>query len=177
MFNSKNVIMKKILLGLLILGFASPVFAQITKTEQLSEVTVRATNYKYLTSANSEEVASVPVKLLEQKVANFDLKDSEFYQDEYDQYIISFYIPEGKILAAYDQDGKLIRTAEKFKDIALPRSVKESVALRFPGWTITKDIYLVTYYDKTGIDKKYKLRLENGNKKIKVKVNEKGEFL
>lgn len=169
--------MKKILLGLIILGFASPVFAQITKTEKLSEVTVLATNYKYLTSANTEEVASIPVKLLEQKVANFDLKNSEFYQDEYDQYVISFYIPEGKILAAYDQDGKLIRTAEKFKDIALPRSVMDAVALRFPGWTITKDVYLVTYYDKSGIDKKYKLRLENGNERIKVKVNEKGEFL
>ena len=80
--------MRKILLGVLIIGLANPVFSQITKPEELSEVTVHATNYKYLTSANSKEVASVPVKKLEEMVANYDLKNSEFYQDEYDEYII-----------------------------------------------------------------------------------------
>lgn len=169
--------MKKFLLGLLIMGLANPVFSQIRKTEQLSEVVVHATNYKYLTSANSEEVASIPVKLLEQKVANFDLKNSEFYEDEYAEYVISFYIPEGKVLAAYDKDGKLLRTAERYKDIDLPRSIKESVAIRFPGWTITKDMYLVTFYDQKGISKRYKLKLENGNKSLRVKMNEKGEYL
>ncbi len=169
--------MKRILIVLIILGLASPLFAQITKPEELSEVTVHATNYKYLTSANSKEVASIPVKLLEEKVANYDLKNSEIYQDEYEEYIISFYIPEGKVLAAYDKDGKLLRTAERYQDVNLPRDVKESVAIRFPGWTITKDIYMVTYYDKSGINKKYKLKLVNGDQKINVKMNEKGEYI
>ncbi|MCG9971671.1 nicotinate-nucleotide adenylyltransferase [Christiangramia crocea] len=167
--------MKKILLGLLIMGLANPIFSQ--KPEQLSEVTVYATNYKYLTNVSSEEVASIPVKELEEMVANYDLKSSDFYQDEYDEYVISFYIPEGKILAAYDKDGKLLRTAEKFENVNLPRVVKESIALRFPGWTVTKDMYLVTYFDKSGAEKKYKLKLANGNKTIRVKMNEKGEYL
>lgn len=169
--------MRKILLGVLIIGLANPVFSQITKPEELSEVTVHATNYKYLTSANSKEVASVPVKKLEEMVANYDLKNSEFYQDEYDEYIITFYIPEGKILAAYDKNGKLLRTAERFEDVNLPRVLKESVALRFPGWTISKDLYMVTYFDKTGADKKYKIKLVNGDKSLRIKMNEKGEYL
>lgn len=169
--------MKKILIGLLMLGFANPLFSQITKPEELSEVTVYATNYKYLSSTNSKEVVSIPVKTLEEMVANFDLKNSDFYQDEYDEYIISFYIPDGKVLAAYDKEGKLLRTAERYKDVNLPGAIKEAVAIRFPGWTITKDIYLVTYYDKSGANKRYKLKLENGNKNIRVKMNEKGEYL
>ncbi len=169
--------MKKLLLGLFILGLANPLFSQITKPEQLSEVTVYATNYKYLTNVNSKEVASIPVKMLEEMVANYDLKNSEFYQDEYDEYIISFYIPEGKILAAYDKEGKLLRTAEKFKDINLPQGIKEAVAIRFPGWTISKDLYLVTYFDKAGTNKKYKLKLENGDKNVRVKMNEYGDYL
>ncbi|AKA34268.1 nicotinate-nucleotide adenylyltransferase [Flagellimonas lutaonensis] len=169
--------MKKLLCGLFILGLTIPSFAQIVKTEQLSEVTVYATNYKYLNSIDTGEEASIPVEMLRRKVASFNVQDSEFYQDDYDLYRINFYIPEGKILAAYDKDGKILRTAERFKDINLPTAVKEAVLDRFPEWTITKDIYLVHYHDKKGVSKKYKLKLENGDKVLRVKVDEKGNFL
>ncbi len=169
--------MKKIVFGLLALGLTTQVSAQIVKTEQLSEVTVMAMNYKYLNNVNTQEVASVAVELLERKVAAFDVKNSDFYQDDYDLYKVTFFIPEGKILAAYDKDGKLIRTAEKFKNINLPKAVRVSVLDRFPEWTITKDIYVVNYHDKKGANKKYKLKLENGDKTLRVKVDEMGNFL
>lgn len=169
--------MKKMLLGLLTIGLTIPMYAQITKTEELSEVTVYATNYKYLQNVNSEEVASVPVEMLERKVAAFNVKDSEYYQDDYDLYEINFFIPEGTILAAYDKDGKLLHTAERFKNVNLPMAVKEAVLERFPNWMITKDIYLVNYKDGRGAKKTYKLKLENGEETLRVKLNEKGEFL
>ena len=169
--------MKKMLLGLLTIGLTIPMYAQITKTEELSEVTVYATNYKYLQNVNSEEVASVPVEMLERKVAAFNVKDSEYYQDDYDLYEINFFIPEGTILAAYDKDGKLLHTAERFKNVNLPMAVKEAVLERFPNWMITKDIYLVNYKDGRGAKKTYKLKLENGEDTLRVKLNEKGEFL
>ncbi|WP_339628575.1 nicotinate-nucleotide adenylyltransferase [uncultured Maribacter sp.] len=169
--------MKKVLLGLLAIGLSSQAYSQIIKTEKLSEVSVYATNYKYLNELNTKEEASIPVELLQRKVASFDVKDSEFYQDDYDLYQINFFIPEGTILAAYDADGKLIRTAERFKNVNLPKAVRESVYNRFPGWTITKDIYLVNYQDNKGASKKYKLKLENGNEVVRVKVDEMGNFL
>lgn len=169
--------MKKLLCGLFILGLTIPTYAQIIKTEELSEVIVYATNYKYLNSMDMEEEASIPVEMLRRKVAAFNLKESEFYQDDYELYNINFYIPEGKILAAYDKDGKIIRTAERFKDINLPIPVREAILERYPKWTITKDIYLVHYRDDKGGSKKYKLKLENGDKVLRVKVDEKGKFL
>ncbi len=169
--------MKKIVFGLLALGLTAQVSAQNIKTEQLSEVIVVATNYKYLSDVNSQEIASIPVKMLQRKVASFDVKSSDFYQDDYDLYNITFYIPEGKILAAYDKDGKLIRTAEKFKNINLPTVVKESILDRFPEWTITKDIYLVNFHEAKETSKKYKLKLENGDKTLRIKVDEMGNFL
>ncbi|WP_273565736.1 nicotinate-nucleotide adenylyltransferase [Maribacter halichondriae] len=169
--------MKKILFGLLTIGLTAQTYSQIIKTEELSEVTVVATNYKYLNDVNSQEVASIPVELLERKVAAFDPTSSDFYLDEFDRYNISFYIPEGKILAAYDKDGKLIRTAEKFKDINLPTAVKEAVLDRYPKWTITKDVYLVSYSDAKGSKKTYKLKLENGKDVIRVKADEDGNIL
>lgn len=159
-------------LGAFMLGITIPSFSQ----EVLPEVTVVAVNYKYLKSVDNKEAAQ-PVKLLERKAAAFDVKNSEYYEDEYDTYFISFYLPEGRVLAAYDKDGKLLRTAEKFKNVALPPAVRQSVGNRFPQWRISKDVYLVNYYDAGGSKKMYKLLLENGSKRIRVKINEKGEFI
>lgn len=168
--------MKKLFIGLLIIGLTTQVFSQITKTEHLSEVVVVAVNYKYLNQVDNAE-AAIPVELLQKKVANFDLKNSEYYQDDYDYYSISFYIPQGKILAAYDKDGNIIRTIERYNDIALPKTVASAIATRFPGWSISKDLYLINYFDSKGATKKYKLTLENGDQKIKVKLDGDGNFL
>jgi hypothetical protein len=158
--------------GALVAGFALPSFAQ----EVLPEVTVTAVKYKYLSAVNNKELAQ-PVKLLERKAAEFDIKNSEYYDDEYDEYSITFYIPDGYILATYNNDGKLLRTAERFKNIALPLTVSKAVAKRFPQWSIPKDVYLVTYEDEKGATKVWRLLLKNGDKRLRVKANEKGEFM
>jgi len=168
--------MRKLIIGLLVLGLTIPAFSQITKTEKLSEVVIVATNYKYLNQVGDEEIA-IPVKMLQRKVATYDIKTSDFYDDEYDYYSINFFIPEGKVLAAYDKDGKILRTVEKYKDIALPKSVVNSVVKRFPGWTIAKDAYLVNYHHENGVVKKYKMTLENGDKRMKIKTDAEGNFL
>lgn len=155
----------------LTISYAIPVLAQ----EVLPEVTVVATNYKYLKSIGGKEVAQ-PVQMLQRQAASYDVKKSEYYEDDYDSYFVSFFIPEGQILAAYDKSGKLIRTAEKYQNVKLPSAVTSAVANRFPNWRISNDVYQVTYYDDKGTDKKYKLLLENGSKRIKVKVNDAGDF-
>jgi len=168
--------MKKLLISLFVLGLFTQAYAQITKAEKLSEIVIVATNYKYLNQVDYKE-AAVPIELLQRKVATFDLKNSNFYQDDYDSYFVSFYIPEGKILASYDKDGKIIRTVERYKGIALPTSVVKSVTKRFPGWIISKDVYLINYHHEKGVKKKYKLKLENIDKVLRVKIDAEGTFL
>ena len=68
--------MKKVVLGLLAIGLSSQMYSQIIKTEQLSEVSVYATNYKYLNELNTSEEVSVPVELLHRKVAAFNVKEA-----------------------------------------------------------------------------------------------------
>jgi hypothetical protein len=165
----------KLMLSLIvfIFGFTGLTFAQVT----LPEVKVVSFNYRYLNSVDNKELA-MPVKRLELETAAFDLKNSEFYEDVYDNYFISFYIPEGSILAVYDKDGKLLRTAEKFKNIKIPNVVAKAVVTKYPDWKIAKDVYLVSYYSSNDESSKtYKLLLEKGNKRLRVKTNEKGEFL
>lgn len=168
--------MKKFIIGLLVLGLTSPLLAQVPKVEELSEVVVTAVNYKYLNAVDSKEVA-IPVQMLERKVAAFNLEDSEFYQDESDFYYVSFYIPEGKIVAAYNPEGEIIRTIERFEDIKLPTAVRNAVAERFPNWTIVNDVYRVSYNQKAGANKSFKIKLKNGDKVMRVKVDDTGEFL
>jgi len=165
--------MKKSILILLLLALSSQVFSQVT---ELKEVLITAVNYKYLNAVDSEQNA-MTVKQLEEKVAMFNLKGSEFYNDEYETYNISFYIPDGKILAAYDKDGNLVRTIEKFKNVKLPKAVRDAIAKRFPNWSMTSDVYKVSFHIDKGVAKKqYKVTLKNGNETMKVKLDEKGNF-
>lgn len=144
--------------------------------ETLPEVRIVSLNYKYFKSIY-DSTAAQPVRMLERRAASFDLKNSEFYEEEYDNYFVSFYIPEGEILAFYDKEGKIIHTAEKFKNIALPKAVTEAVASRFPQWSVSKDVYLVNYLGESREPRKlYKLLLENGSKRLRIKTNDKGEI-
>lgn len=165
--------MKNLLLSLFFLGFTFQALAQIT---ELPEIELVAVNYKYLDAAGNEDDA-LPVRQLQQQVAEYDIRTADFYADEYDFYTVNFFIPEGKILASYDRDGNLLRTAEKFKDIALPQAVRDAIGKRFPNWDMTKDVYLVNYHDGKKVKKEYKVLLENGDKRMRIKTDEKGKFI
>lgn len=158
--------------------FIAAAITQTFSQTMLPEIVVRAANYKYLNAVSPED-SPKPVSMLEEYAAAYDVKGSQFYEDEYDNYFVSFLIPEGKILAAYDKDGKLLRTAEKYKNVTVPLAVKQAVEKKYPQWVIAKDVYLVNYYaEGGGVNKKlYKLVLENGDKRMRVKITDHGEFL
>ncbi|MEO8885330.1 MAG: hypothetical protein ABI367_04645 [Mucilaginibacter sp.] len=162
-----------IILVILLIGTTLRASAQI----MLPEVSIVASTYKYLNAADNKEMAQ-PVRMLEFNAATYDIKKSEFYNEDYEGYYVSFYIPDGEILAEYNKNGKLLRTVEKFKNTTLPAEVKNTVSQVFPGWHISEDVYKVYYYDQKGkADKIFKLQLEDGSKRIKVKLNENGVFL
>jgi hypothetical protein len=166
--------MKKIILGLFVFGLTIQTFAQVI---DLPEVEIVAVNYKYLNDVREPDAAQ-QVKLLQREVSVFDLKNSEYYEDQYEDYFISFYIPQGKILAAYDKDGKVIRTVEKYKNIALPPVVAESVLKNYSGWNIAENAYLVNYHDRKGVTKKeYKILLEKDSRRMRIKTDENGNIL
>ena len=173
--------MKKLMLGLLALGFTTQFI--IAQEIELAEVRLDV-NFEYLDAILSQDVAE-PVRNLEKEVAYYDLKASSLYKDPHDSYQnvygtyrVTFAIPEGTILATYNKDGKVTRTIERFKNIELPRSVIDAVAEQYPDWNIAEDAYKVDYYGKSGTAiKEYKLKLRNGEKKMVAKIDDNGEFL
>lgn len=164
--------MKTTVIGLFLLGLTTHIYAQEPETFPAVNI---VHNYKYLSDVNSNEDA-IPVEELHLKISDFNVQELDIYADEYDLYEVFFFIPEGKILASYDKESNLLRTIERFKNINLPSYVIESVADRFPNWTISKNVYLVNYHNSGRTKKEYKLTLENGDKRIKVKVDDEGIF-
>ena len=176
MSNLNSIIMKKLILGLLVLGLTTQIYAQVVDDGKLPEITVHAVNYKYLNSVNSDDL-DVAVKKLELEVANFDYRNSEMYHDEYGTYSISFYIPSGEIVAAYDKDGRIVKTIERYSDVVPPKTVRKTVTKNYPGWIITDDIYKVSYHQDEGVIQTYKLLLENGKDKIRIITDANGNIL
>ena len=166
--------MKKSILIILLIAISNQVYSQIIK---LPEVNITAVNYKYLNAVDSEDLA-LDIKLLQEKVALYDIKNSDLYSDEYDTYKVDFYIPDGTILAAYDKNGKLLRTIEKYNNIKLPKNILSAVSTRFPQWAIVKDVYKVNYHHQKGVFKEeYRIKLENGDKNMTVKIDANGDFM
>ena len=165
--------MKKIMYFLISVGFVSQMNAQEIK---LPEVVISAVNYKYLNAVNTED-SDPAVARLEQEVAFYNIKESDLYEDEYDTYMIEFYIPDGRIVAAYDKDGNILRTIEKFQSVKLPKYVRDAVFTRFPNWTLDKDVYYVTYNEKRDAKKVYKIKLRNGKEVMRVKIDAEGNFM
>ena len=174
--NLIHTIMKKLLIGLIAFGLTAQTFAQVPAHDQLSEIYLVATNYKYLDEVTAFDT-DIDIQQMQREIATYDIKKSGIYKDEYDSYSVSFFIPNGKILASYDKDGTLIRTAERFKHTNLPEAVMVAITTRFPQWTIAKDIYLVNYHEKAGVRRRYKIMLENGDQHVKIKLDHYGNFL
>ena len=165
--------MKKIMYLLVSVGFVIQMNAQEIK---FPEVIISAVNYKYLNAVNTED-SDPSVTRLEQEVAFYNIKDSDLYEDEYDTYMIEFYIPDGRIVAAYDKDGNILRTIEKFKSVKLPKDVRDAVFTRFPNWTLDKDAYFVNFENNKDAKKVYKIKLRNGNEVMRIKIDAEGNFM
>ena len=163
--------MKKLVLGLLIFGLTTQLYSQVI---ELSEVEI-SVNYKYLDAVDAD-ITAKPVKLLEDNALNYETNKDDLYNDEYDTYKVSFHIPDGKVVAAY-KDGKILRTIEKYKNVRLPLEVLQAVAKRFPNWAVVEDVYLVNYHCDKGITKQYKIKIQNEDKVVNLKTDEKGNFI
>ena len=166
--------MKNLVLGLLFFGFAIQVNAQSVELPE----TLITVNYKYLDAVDVDDIPN-RVKKLEQEVLKYNnMEQSKLYEDEHDTYTVSFYVPEGKIVAAYDINGKIIRTIEKYKNVRLPLEVMQAISKRFPNWAIVEDVYLIKYHcDEDYLKQEYKVKIKNEDKVLTVRTNEKGDFI
>lgn len=174
--------MKTILKSLIFLGLTSLSYSQSSneiKDIKLDKALLtQDKNVSYLKKVenkNSPEIA----RKLEDDASKFDITKSKTYENTFDTYEVIFKGTNGNIVAAYDDNGKLLNTYEKFENVALPENVKNTVLKEYSDWTIHKTNYLVNYFNgkNSAVKKVYQIQIMKGNDKMNLKIDSEGNDL
>jgi len=92
-------------------------------------------------------------------------------------FLLTMEIINGPLAATYNENGKLNRVVENYKNVQLPSKVIYSIYKEFPGWQIINDKFLYTQENGDIKKKEYNLKLKKDNETIILKVNPKGEII
>lgn len=171
--------MKKFLIGSIFLGLASLGHAQSSdcnKNEtKLSSVEVSPTNQVYLNEVSDEAISSI-VYTLERKASRYNITEHPSYNANYNyEYCIGFGAGKSKIVATYDQNGKIVSAKESFKDIVTPVVVRNSAYEKYPDWIVQSTAYTV-YYNGKKAKKTYMVRMEKDGVKKKLNFDLEGNM-
>ncbi len=140
--------------------------------------TLISVNTNYFKSTNIENACN-NVKQLEQALLNFKHSNIEkLYETKNDIYRVSFETSEGKIIAWFNKQGKIIRTYEKYNNVRLPEPIIQAVINNYPNYNIIEDIYVLRYHSEAAkVKEEYKIKIKNQEEIITVKMNAEGNFI
>ncbi|WP_136480906.1 hypothetical protein [Cognatitamlana onchidii] len=147
------------------------------QTIQLQETYINS-NISYSQIAQNDDLPP-SIKKIESKILTYDFKNLQaLYDNNDDVYTVTFRLPEGKAVASYDKDGRIVKTVENYQNVKLPTSVLNTILKQYPDWNIKEDQYYLSYTkDAPSLVQIYKIKLEKDNKTMSIKTNEKGDIL
>lgn len=175
--------MKKLIFGFLFIGLTSLLHSQnngLSKNVILEPVTIKTLNLSYLKEVQSKETPEVAIAL-ENEAARYDITEDPLFDREFEAYEVVFKAKteggsSGSITATYNTDGKILKSVERYKNILLPRSLRDIINEKYPGWKIHKDIYLVNYRSNRDSKKVFRVQLRKNNDKKNIKIDYKGNI-
>ena len=170
--------MKNLILVLLLFGFIGTGHSQILLKE--TKLEYRPASMKLDPISNSLTIA-----IAEKNYGQFESNPLAFVKDQfdiqkvlrdnekenYDSYSVNFKSTKGHLLANFDEDGNLVSSFQRFKDVRLPEDARMKILQQYrdavvlgnkhiavsKGWDIQKEFY--------------KIKLRDGNKTRSVKIN------
>lgn len=168
--------MKSLIIILLFLGLTVPSYSQDQgkmKIEELPGVVIKSAGKDfsvYLPDNNPDQT----VRAVEEKFIAYDLgKDNEGFEE----YLLVMSTKKGTLSATYDENGKLIRVVEEYKNVRLPSEVIYSIYRTYPGWAIVNDKFLYTQSEGDVIKKQYNVKIKKDKETIKLVVRPDGEII
>ncbi|KIA85140.1 hypothetical protein [Flavobacterium sp. AED] len=168
----KSFIIVVLFLSMTITSYSQDMDGNI-RMEELPGVVIKSAGKDfsiYLPDKNPDK----GVRALEEKFIAYDLgKDYEGYEN----YLVIMETKNGSLNATYNENGKLTRVVENYKNVRLPSSVIYSVYKAFPGWQIVNDKYLYTQKEGDIVKKEYNLRIKKDNDVRKLVVNANGDIV
>lgn len=168
----------KSLIIIILFSFSLTAFSQETekgkiKIEELPGVVIKrvGTDFSvYIPDNNPDQ----RVKVVEEKFIAYDLgKDAEGYEE----YLVVMEVKNGSLTATYNENGKLVRVVENFKNVRLPSEVIYSIYRTYPGYSIVNDSFLYTQEDGDVIKKQYNVKIKKDKEVVKLLVRPNGEIL
>ncbi|MBT8302876.1 MAG: nicotinate-nucleotide adenylyltransferase, partial [Bacteroidia bacterium] len=99
------------------------------------------------------------------------------FNKKFEAYEVIFKETDGKIVATYDQNGKILSSMERFSNVVLPTKVRNAIYESYPGWNLHKDTYLVSYYVDRDVKKIFKIQLRKDRERKNLKVDVDGNII
>ncbi|WP_369752431.1 hypothetical protein AB3G34_10660 [Flavobacterium sp. WC2409] len=175
--------MKSFIIMLLFMGLTFSVYSQdkMKQDAEQGKVNVEELPAVVIKRIGSDFSVYIPdnhpdqdVRNMEQKFIAYDIgKDYEGFEN----YLVLMETKNGSLSATYDEKGKLVRVVENYQNVRLPNEVVYSIYKAYPGWNIVNDKYLYSQEAGDIVKKQYNLKIEKGDKKMKLLVRSNGEIL
>ncbi|THD67850.1 hypothetical protein E7Z59_09375 [Robertkochia marina] len=135
----------------------------------LEDVVVSSKNQKFLNAVQDDYTPDV-AREMEALAARYELNQphTPYYLTHLDNitetdYVVEFFSTKGYMYALYDENGDISVCSERYKDISLPKPVRDQVYNENEGWQIDKNQYKSVFKNDKLIKKEYKMHLSNGN--------------
>ena len=114
------------------------------------------------------------VRAIEEKFVTYDLgKENEGHEE----YLLVMKGKNGELAATYDENGKLTRVVENYKNVILPTQVIYSIYRTYPKWTIVNDKFLYTQEAGDVVKKQYNVKIKKDKEVKRIVVKSDGEIL
>jgi len=173
--------MKTFIVILLFVGFAASSYSQKKTEKEEGKMDIINLPEIVIKKAGADFSVYVPddnpdpkVRRLEEKFVAYDLgKDYEGNET----YLVTMEVKNGSLAATYDENGKLIRVVENYKNVILPSEVIYSIYKNFPDWTIVNDKFLYTQTEGDIVKKQYNVKIKKNDDVRKLVVHPDGEIV
>lgn len=170
--------MKNLILCLLLMGFISIGHSQIVLKETKVEFIPYSLKVDPITNSVAVKISESyygefhedPLAFIE---GHFDIDRfvKENADQGFDSYNVTFKTSKGNVMANYDNEGELVSTYQRFKNVDLPDDVKLELLQQYRHAQILKNSHVVTS-KKWMIDKEfYKVKIRDGDKVRRMKIN------
>jgi len=175
--------MKSFITILLIMALSIPAFSQEKKKqeEETGLIKVEELPAVVIKRIGKDFSVYIPDRHIDQRVQdlekNFVAYDIGKDYQGFESYLLLMETDTGTLSATYNNQGKLIRVVENYKNIRIPKEVMYSIYKTYPGWTIVNDKYLYTQEDGDVIKKQYNVKIQKKKETHRLIVHANGEIL
>ena len=166
--------MKTLVTSLFVLGFIFLSNAQVINDSksavELEDIIITNINNGYLSAVQDMETPEV-VASLQREAAGYNVRMNKAFDKRYSRtFEMLFTNNFGKINAFYDTKGKITSTIESFKNVPLPKSVRQEILRSYANWEMVGNRYSGSYNDGNLIKRNYKVLLKNGDDTKRVVI-------